>query len=70
MTETFAGAAFSEFDDNSVGRVGPPLPCGYIKVCHIFIWGNDMENTIVGAVHFSVSFSLLFHADLFLFLVF
>ncbi|PNX82245.1 long chain acyl-CoA synthetase 8-like protein, partial [Trifolium pratense] len=31
LTETFAGAAFSEADDYSVGRVGPPLPCGYIK---------------------------------------
>ncbi|XP_028753056.1 long chain acyl-CoA synthetase 8 isoform X2 [Neltuma alba] len=32
LTETFAGATFSEFDDNSVGRVGPPLPCCYIKL--------------------------------------
>lgn len=32
LTETCAGAAFSEWDDISVGRVGPPLPCGYIKV--------------------------------------
>lgn len=32
LTETCAGAAFSEADDNSVGRVGPPLPCVYIKV--------------------------------------
>ncbi|CAI9294911.1 unnamed protein product [Lactuca saligna] len=32
LTETCAGAAFSEFDDPSVGRVGPPLPCGYIKL--------------------------------------
>lgn len=35
LTETFAGAAFSEWDDYSVGRVGPPLPCCYIKVWHI-----------------------------------
>ena len=35
LTETFAGAAFSEWDDYSVGRVGPPLPCCYIKVCHL-----------------------------------
>lgn len=35
LTETFAGAAFSEWDDYSVGRVGPPLPCCYIKVCHM-----------------------------------
>lgn len=33
LTETFAGATFSEFDDTTVGRVGPPLPCCYIKVC-------------------------------------
>ncbi|KAL2524822.1 Long chain acyl-CoA synthetase 8 [Abeliophyllum distichum] len=32
LTETFAGAAFSEWDDKSVGRVGPPLPCCYIKL--------------------------------------
>ncbi|KAL5076122.1 hypothetical protein RYX36_015106 [Vicia faba] len=32
LTETFAGAAFSEADDFSVGRVGPPLPCCYIKL--------------------------------------
>ncbi|MED6106627.1 Long chain acyl-CoA synthetase 8 [Stylosanthes scabra] len=32
LTETFAGAAFSEWDDISVGRVGPPLPCAYIKL--------------------------------------
>ncbi|CAN1127974.1 Long chain acyl-CoA synthetase 8 [Linum perenne] len=32
LTETSAGAAFSEWDDTSVGRVGPPLPCAYIKL--------------------------------------
>ncbi|XP_027171086.1 long chain acyl-CoA synthetase 8 [Coffea eugenioides] len=32
LTETFAGAAFSEWDDSSVGRVGPPLACCYIKL--------------------------------------
>ncbi|KAI3769520.1 hypothetical protein L6452_00626 [Arctium lappa] len=32
LTETCAGAAFSEADDSSVGRVGPPLPCAYIKL--------------------------------------
>lgn len=32
LTETCAGAAFSEWDDPSVGRVGPPLPCAYIKL--------------------------------------
>ncbi|CAA0837055.1 Long chain acyl-CoA synthetase 8 [Striga hermonthica] len=31
LTESCAGAAFSEWDDPSVGRVGPPLPCCYIK---------------------------------------
>ncbi|KAL0445106.1 UNVERIFIED_CONTAM: Long chain acyl-CoA synthetase 8 [Sesamum latifolium] len=36
LTETCAGAAFSEWDDNSVGRVGPPLPCCYIKnICNL-----------------------------------
>lgn len=32
LTETTAGATFSEFDDTSVGRVGAPLPCSFIKV--------------------------------------
>lgn len=32
LTETCAGATFSEWDDTSVGRVGPPLPCCFIKV--------------------------------------
>lgn len=32
LTETCAGGTFSDFDDTSVGRVGPPLPCSYIKV--------------------------------------
>ncbi|KAL3624630.1 Long chain acyl-CoA synthetase 8 [Castilleja foliolosa] len=32
LTETCAGAAFSEADDSSVGRVGPPLPCCFIKL--------------------------------------
>lgn len=32
LTETCAGAAFSEWDDITVGRVGPPLPCSYIKL--------------------------------------
>jgi len=32
LTETCAGATFSESDDTSVGRVGPPLPCCYVKL--------------------------------------
>ncbi|XP_050384605.1 long chain acyl-CoA synthetase 8 [Argentina anserina] len=32
LTETFAGATFSEADDTTVGRVGPPLPCCYVKL--------------------------------------
>ncbi|GAV68448.1 AMP-binding domain-containing protein [Cephalotus follicularis] len=32
LTETCAGASFTEWDDMTVGRVGPPLPCGYIKL--------------------------------------
>ncbi|XP_024310208.1 long chain acyl-CoA synthetase 9, chloroplastic isoform X2 [Brachypodium distachyon] len=32
LTETCAGATFSEYDDTSVGRVGAPLPCSYIKL--------------------------------------
>ncbi|XP_042520574.1 long chain acyl-CoA synthetase 8 [Macadamia integrifolia] len=32
LTETCAGATFSEWDDDNVGRVGPPVPCAYIKL--------------------------------------
>ncbi|XP_020231106.1 long chain acyl-CoA synthetase 8 [Cajanus cajan] len=32
LTKTFAGATFSEWFDNKVGRVGPPLSCCYIKL--------------------------------------
>nr|XP_010930884.1 long chain acyl-CoA synthetase 9, chloroplastic [Elaeis guineensis]XP_010930885.1 long chain acyl-CoA synthetase 9, chloroplastic [Elaeis guineensis] len=32
LTETCAGGTFSEYDDASVGRVGAPLPCSYIKL--------------------------------------
>ncbi|XP_068644005.1 long chain acyl-CoA synthetase 8 isoform X2 [Aristolochia californica] len=32
LTETCAGGAFSEADDLTVGRVGPPLPCCYVKL--------------------------------------
>ncbi|XVF36902.1 hypothetical protein REPUB_Repub19eG0098900 [Reevesia pubescens] len=32
LTETCAGATFSEVDDTSVGRVGSPLPCSFIKL--------------------------------------
>ncbi|KAG8050624.1 hypothetical protein GUJ93_ZPchr0009g1047 [Zizania palustris] len=32
LTETCGGGTFSEYDDTSVGRVGAPLPCSYIKL--------------------------------------
>lgn len=32
LTETCAGGTFSEYDDSSVGRVGAPLPCSFIKL--------------------------------------
>ncbi|CBI28468.3 hypothetical protein VitviT2T_018182 [Vitis vinifera] len=32
LTETCAGATFTEPDDPNVGHVGPPLPCAYIKL--------------------------------------
>ncbi|KAH7352445.1 hypothetical protein KP509_19G045500 [Ceratopteris richardii] len=32
LTETCAGATFSEWDDMSVGRVGPPAPQCYVKL--------------------------------------
>ncbi|KAG5245920.1 hypothetical protein OIU76_001886 [Salix suchowensis] len=32
LTETCAGGTFSEVDDPSVGRVGNPVPCSYIKL--------------------------------------
>ncbi|KAF8753598.1 hypothetical protein HU200_011612 [Digitaria exilis] len=37
LTETCAGGTFSEYDDTSVGRVGAPLPCSYIKVSFGFL---------------------------------
>ncbi|KAF8404093.1 hypothetical protein HHK36_008973 [Tetracentron sinense] len=32
LTETCAGGTFSEYDDTSVGRVGAPLPCSFVKL--------------------------------------
>ncbi|GJP40973.1 hypothetical protein CLOM_g626 [Closterium sp. NIES-68] len=32
LTETAAGGTFSEWDDSSVGRVGPPIPCNLIQL--------------------------------------
>ncbi|KAH7283970.1 hypothetical protein KP509_34G033300 [Ceratopteris richardii] len=32
LTETCAGATFSEWDDLTVGRVGPPIPSCYVKL--------------------------------------
>lgn len=32
LTETCAGASFSEWDDITVGRVGPPIPHCYVKL--------------------------------------
>lgn len=32
LTETCAGGTFSEYDDTTVGRVGAPLPCSFIKL--------------------------------------
>ncbi|GLT47106.1 hypothetical protein SLA2020_208250 [Shorea laevis] len=32
LTETCAGATFSEVNDTSVGRVGSPLPCSFVKL--------------------------------------
>ncbi|MQL71711.1 hypothetical protein Taro_004044 [Colocasia esculenta] len=32
LTETCAGGTFSEHDDTSVGRVGAPLPCSFVKL--------------------------------------
>ncbi|KAJ3671432.1 hypothetical protein LUZ60_007511 [Juncus effusus] len=32
LTETCAGGSFSEHDDSSVGRVGAPLPCAFVKL--------------------------------------
>lgn len=32
LTETCAGATFSEWDDTTVGRVGPPVPHCYVKL--------------------------------------
>ncbi|MFQ6619510.1 hypothetical protein Gotur_000152 [Gossypium turneri] len=32
LTETCAGSAFTEWDDTTIGRVGPPVPCCYLKL--------------------------------------
>ncbi|KAL2939247.1 Long chain acyl-CoA synthetase 9 chloroplastic [Bienertia sinuspersici] len=32
LTETCAGGTFTEYDDTSIGRVGPPVPCSIIKL--------------------------------------
>lgn len=32
LTETCAGGTFTEYDDTSVGRVGAPLPCCFLKL--------------------------------------
>ncbi|XP_050211646.1 long chain acyl-CoA synthetase 9, chloroplastic [Mercurialis annua] len=32
LSETCAGGSFSEFDDTSIGRVGNPIPCTYLKL--------------------------------------
>ncbi|CAI5516925.1 unnamed protein product [Closterium sp. Naga37s-1] len=32
LTETCSGGTFAEFSDTSVGRVGPPIPCCYIRL--------------------------------------
>ncbi|KAK6141274.1 hypothetical protein DH2020_024990 [Rehmannia glutinosa] len=46
LTETCAGAAFSEWDDPSVGRVGPPLPCCYIKVYVMYSTETVSDKTL------------------------
>ncbi|CAI7861883.1 unnamed protein product, partial [Closterium sp. NIES-53] len=35
LTETCSGGTFAEFSDTSVGRVGPPIPCCYIRVSSV-----------------------------------
>lgn len=45
LTETCAGGTFSEFDDTSVGRVGAPLPCSFVKVRKIY-WRISFFNEL------------------------
>lgn len=47
LTETCAGSTFSEWDDPSVGRVGPPVPCCYIKVCHIYTHQGKLNLALI-----------------------
>ncbi|KAK1567407.1 hypothetical protein Q3G72_011852 [Acer saccharum] len=49
LTETCAGAAFSEWDGTTVGRVGPPLPCSYIKVEAALSSANYVDSIMVHA---------------------
>lgn len=51
LTETCAGAAFTEADDTSVGRAGPPLPCCYIKVCQISTYFKENHFSFTNRMH-------------------
>ncbi|WOG86612.1 hypothetical protein DCAR_0205829 [Daucus carota subsp. sativus] len=63
LTETCAAATFSEHDDTSIGRVGPPLSCAIIKLID---WpeGGYLANDspiprgeiVVGGPHVSVGY--------------
>ncbi|XP_021889993.1 long chain acyl-CoA synthetase 8 isoform X1 [Carica papaya] len=44
LTETCAGGTFTEWDDTTVGRVGPPLPCCYIKVCMLSLSMSNFDS--------------------------
>lgn len=55
LTETFAGAAFSEWDDTTVGRVGPPVPCCYIKVYHLVSFQENQPNLTIRSIKFWLS---------------
>lgn len=73
LTETCAGAAFSEADDISVGRVGPPLPCCYIKVYFLYalkILALKRNNFFLELAFCSCSISgVIFHLLLILYLI-
>ncbi|KAK1371088.1 long chain acyl-CoA synthetase 9, chloroplastic [Heracleum sosnowskyi] len=63
LTETCAAATFSEYDDTSIGRVGPPISCCIIKLIDWAEGGYSANDSpmprgeiVVGGPHVSVGY--------------